>query len=304
MDTIIKIEGLVKTYGSWRIDAIDLEVEAGCITGLVGKNGAGKTTTIKGLLGLINPDAGRASILGVPVLDVENLGKVDSSQVRSVKQRVGFVPDTCPFLGDVTVKQVGNTGRFAYPNWNQRRFEELLAGFGLGIDKQVKGLSRGMGMKLSLAFALAHDPDLLILDEATAGLDPEARQEVLDMLTDFVSTGSRGVLLSSHITSDLDKAADRVVCIDGGRIVFDLPKEDICDMAGVVRCRRSELVLLAAKGVQAKVLTREFGADVLVKDRFAFHRDFGEMPVDRTDIETYMSFVMKGADLSEFEGEA
>ena len=159
-------------------------------------------------------------------------------------------------------------------------------------------MSRGMGMKLTLAFALSHNPELLVLDEATAGLDPIARDEVLDLLRDFMAEGDRGILMSTHITSDLEKIADEVVCVDAGRIVFTAPKDAITDEAGVARCRAADVTAILDVGFfapgEARILRHDYGYDVLAPDRFAFARAFPDIPVDKATIEDYMTLTLKG----------
>ena len=168
-------------------------------------------------------------------------------------------------------------------------------------------------MKLSLACALAHDPQVLILDEATAGLDPMARDEVLDMLREFVAVEDasdepcHAILMSSHITSDLDKIADEVVCIDEGRIVFACSKDEICDLMGVARCRAAEVELLLASPsapAELRVLHHDYGVDVLVPDRFEFARTFPQIPCDRVSIDDYMALMLKGSVLHPRAGAA
>lgn len=153
-------------------------------------------------------------------------------------------------------------------------------------------------MKLSLAFALAHRPDLLILDEATAGLDPLAREDILDMLRAFMEDEDHAVFMASHITSDLEKIADRVLCIDGGKLVFDLPKEAICDEAGIARCRVEQAEELAASTLFApgslRSLQGPYGVDVLVPDRFAFAKAYPAIPVDRATVDEYLALTLKG----------
>ena len=155
-----------------------------------------------------------------------------------------------------------------------------------------------MGMKLSLACALTHDPQVLILDEATAGLDPMARDEALDRLRDFVAEPGRAILMSSHITSDLERIADRIVCIDVGRVVFDLPKDVITDETGIARCRVADFERVAASGVvperELRYLRHDYGIDVLVPDRFAFAETFPDIPCDRMTIDDYMALTLKG----------
>ncbi len=221
-----------------------------------------------------------------------------SAALDALKARIGIVFDTCAFPSTARVKEVGAIGRAAYATWDEVRWNELLAAFKLTPKKKVSELSRGMGMKLTLAFALAHHPQLLVLDEATAGLDPLARDEVLDILRDFVAEGDRGILMSTHITSDLEKIADEIVCVDNGAIVFSAPKDAITDEAGVARCRAAEVEALLAGGVvtpgAARVLRHDYGVDVLVPDRFAVARAFPDLVVDKATIEDYMTLTLKG----------
>ncbi len=153
-------------------------------------------------------------------------------------------------------------------------------------------------MKLTLAFALAHGPELLVLDEATAGLDPMARDEVLDILRAFMNQPTHGILLSTHITSDLEKIADRVTCIDEGRIVFDLPKEAISDEAGVAHLRDGQLEAVRESNIipmdQIRMIRGSYGTDLLIPDRFAFARAFPDLIVEAATIEDYMTLTLKG----------
>ena len=162
----------------------------------------------------------------------------------------------------------------------------------------MKDLSRGMGMKLSLACALAHNPDLLVLDEATAGLDPMAREEALDTLRLYMGCESRGILMSSHITSDLEKIADYIVCIDAGRIVFSVEKDVITDLAGVAQCRAAEFDAIVDSGFFPRggmhYERNTYGITVLVPDRQSFAARFPQIVLERADIETYMSLMLKG----------
>ena len=289
MDYLIRVEDLEKRYGDFALQDVSLAVEPGSVVGFVGSNGAGKTTTLKAILGLIVPDGGVIELLGEPVAGPG--ARARAQVLDAVKARIGVVFDTCAFPATCRVADVGAIGRAAYPTWSRRRFEELCEAFGLAPKKTVKELSRGMGMKLTLAFALAHDPELLVLDEATAGLDPLARDEVLDILRDFMASGDRGILMSTHI-------ADEVVCIDAGHPVFSLPKDVICDEAGVARCRAGELEEVLGSGAlapgAARVLRHDYGVDVLVPDRFAFARAFPQVPVDKASIEDYMTLMLKG----------
>lgn len=291
MEYLVKIDNLEKRYDDFSLRALNLAVEPGAVVGFVGANGAGKTTTLKALLGIIEPDGGTVELFGERVT-------ANSSALDGLKARIGVVLDTCAFPGTCTVKAVGTIGRSAYSSWNADVYQELCQRFELAPKKKVSELSRGMGMKLTLAFALAHDPELLVLDEATAGLDPMAREEVLDLLRAFMEDGRHGILMSTHITSDLEKIADEVVCIDEGALVFDLPKDAIVDTAGVARCRASELETVLKSDYfgtgEAFFAQHGYHADLLVPDRFAFARAFPHIAVEHATIEDYMALRLRG----------
>mgnify|MGYP000281977194 CR=1 FL=1 len=189
---------------------------------------------------------------------------------------------------------MGRVHARAFDQWEQHTFDKLVREFGLPGNKQVKDLSRGMGMKLSLACALSHGARLLVLDEATAGLDPMARDEILDRLREFVAEPGRAVLMSSHITSDLERIADRVVGIDAGSIIFDMPREQITDVAGIAHCTAEQAQRILACVAGARAAKREFSCDVLVPNRFEFAEAFPEVPCDRASIDDYLHFILKG----------
>ena len=294
MTDLINARGITKHYdGTAVLSEVSLNVPSGCVTGFIGVNGAGKTTTIRALMGLMELDAGEVIAFGEPFGP-----SVDDACARRLKERIGVVFDTCPFIGDLPVKTAGTLMKASFSAWKQGRFEDLLDRFGLDPKKKIKDLSRGMGMKLQLACALAHDPDLLILDEATAGLDPMARDEILDLLRDFMSDENRGILISSHITTDLEKIADRIVCIDQGRIAFDVEKDEITDLAGVARCRAAEFEDVRTSGLvesgELKWMRQPMSIDVLVPDRFAFAKRFPNIACDRATIDDYMQLILKG----------
>ncbi len=289
---LIEARGLTKHYDGFSLEGVDLAVNEGEVVGFVGQNGAGKSTTIKALLGLIRVDGGEGSVLGTPS------DELTRASGAATKERVGVVFDTVSLPGHLRVADVGRIYASAFASWDAHRFSQLTRDLGLDPKKAVKDLSRGMGMKLSLACALAHDPQVLILDEATAGLDPMARDEALERLRDFVAQPGHAILMSSHITSDLERIADRIVCIDAGRIVFDLEKDAITDSAGVARCRVADLERIASSGMvpdsELRYLRHDYGIDVLVPDRFAFAEMFPDIPCDRMTIDDYMSLTLKG----------
>ena len=289
---LIEARGLTKHYDGFSLRSVDLTVGEGEVVGFVGKNGAGKSTTIKALLGLFPVDGGTSSVLGTPS---EELARPAGA---AVKERVGVVFDAISLPEHLRVADVGRIYGRAYATWDARRFARLTQELDLEPAKRVRELSRGMGMKLGLACALSHDARLLVLDEATAGLDPMARDEVLDRLRDFVAEPGRAILMSSHITSDLERVADRIVCIDAGRIVFDLPRDVITDEMGVARCRVADFEKVAASGLVPEAELRyrrhDYGIDLLVPDRFAFCRRFPEIACDRMTIDDYLTLTLKG----------
>ena len=313
---LFEINGAQRTLSdTFALNGINLRMQPGEIIGFVGANGAGKTTVIRALLGLLHLESGEIRLFGQPF----GANAPDTVQ-RELRGRIGVVFDTCPFPSELTVKQAVACVAPTYPQWDANAFDSLLRDFDIKPKTKVKNLSRGMSMKLQLACALSHGADLLILDEATAGLDPIARDEILDRLSNFAGDGTHGVLLSSHITSDLEHIADRVVGINAGTIIFNLPREEITDTVGVAHCTSEQakevLTVLGdlemeteGKGAGSsaetstsecfgvslpRVLQRAFSTDILVPDRFAFAQAFPDVTCDRTTIEEYLQFALKG----------
>lgn len=321
METILELSNVSRRISdAFALETVTLNVRPGEIVGFVGPNGAGKTTVIRAALGLLHLDAGEICLFGEPFG-----ANADPSAQRKLRARVGVVFDTCPFPADITVKQAAACIAPVFPRWSAHTFAALLDAFGLSPKAKIRDLSRGMGMKLQLACALSHDADLLILDEATAGLDPIARDQVLDRLREFAIEGQRGVLLSSHITSDLERVADRIVGINAGSIAFDVPREDITDRVGIAHCAVDQVKQVldtlsdpdggeeptspcapaarAAAHVDApaafaistpRAIRRAFCTDVLVADRFAFAEAFPEIPCDRANVDDYLQFALNG----------
>lgn len=291
MQKLLELKGVSRRVSDrFSLRDVTLAVEPGQIVGFVGANGAGKTTTIRAALGLIKLDAGELHLLGQRC-DANAPGETQ----RHLRSRIGLVLDTCPFPSTLKVGQVERLVGPAYPTWSCETFAGFIDRFGLDPKTKVKDLSRGMGMKLQLACALSHNAKLLVLDEATAGLDPMAREELLDELLAFVADGQHSVLLSSHITSDLDRTADRVICIDNGSIVFDLPREDITDRAGIAHCTQAQASELMACVEGARAAHHAYSVDVLVPNRREALEAFPEIPCDRATIDDYLRLIPKGA---------
>jgi len=221
----IEIKNLKKKYGQYGVEDVTFNVPTGYIMGFVGKNGAGKTTTIKSILNMIKRDSGEILLFGE-----DNLLKE-----ASVKKRIGVVMDSPFYEENWTLIQIGKALKPFYKYWDDAKFMEMLNKFQLDPNKTVKGLSRGMKMKIMIACALAHDPDLLILDEPTSGLDAVARDELLEVLRNFVASDNKTVLFSTHITSDLEKIADFIAFINDGKIVHTDTKDNLISKYVVVK---------------------------------------------------------------------
>lgn len=285
----MEVRGLTKEYKDFTLGPVDLTIEPGEIVGMVGANGAGKTTMMKCILGLAKASGGQMAIFGQPA---------PKGATAKMRDDMGIVLDTFNFPKEFKFKDFKFLMGNAYSNWDQAAFERYAKELGVDSFKNVESLSRGMGMKLSMAIALAHSPKLLLLDEATAGLDPMVRDDVLDMLRRYIVEHDAGVLLCTHITSDLEKIADRVICLNAGSVEFCVERDLITDIAGIARCRQVDLDALAEDGAfaewQPRIIREPYGISVLVPDRFDFTKRYPEIPCDRCSIEDYMRFALKG----------
>lgn len=287
--TLLEVKNLCKQRESFCLQDVALSVDEGEMVGLVGANGAGKTTLIKTVMGLVKPTSGQIKLFGQ-----------DATQglAPALKQDIGVVLDSCSFPDDYVLKDISILMKSAWANWDEAEYFALLKKFQLDENAKVKTLSRGMGMKVSLACTLAHKPKLLLLDEATAGLDPLARDELLESLRAYLNETGAGMLLATHITSDLEQFADKVVCLDGGKQVFSVCREEITDMAGIARCGEADLAAILESSLfqpgTVRVERRAYNLNVLVPDRFAFMKEFPDVACDHASIEEYMRLMMKG----------
>ena len=279
MKNTIEVKGLCKDYGDFKLDHVDLVVPGGTILGLIGENGAGKSTTIKCMLDLVRPDAGSISLLGM-----------DPEQA---KQDIGVVLDETNFHDMLKAPQVGKMLSKLYVNWDGRLFEGYLNKFGLPRDKKIKEYSRGMKMKLGIAAALSHRPKLLLLDEATGGLDPVVRNEILDEFMDFIQDEEHGVLISSHITSDLEKVADYVTYLHKGRVTLSGGKDELLESHGRLACARDELAQVDERFLVG-VRKSQFSCEALVRDRAEFARRYPQLRLDPVTLEDIMVFTVRG----------
>lgn len=225
MNAILEVNGLQKDFGTFGLHDISFTLPEGCITGFIGTNGAGKTTTIKTILGLVLMDAG----------SIKLFGKEMNHNERELKNRIGIVFDEGYFYEDLSLSEMKSIIAPAYSTWDESAFRTYMERFQLQPNQKISTLSKGMRMKFAIALALSHRADLLIMDEPTSGLDPLVRNEVMEILLEFMKEDGKGVLFSSHITSDLDKVADMLILINNGKIIFTEEKDSLLDAHGLVK---------------------------------------------------------------------
>ena len=254
MTNAIEVRGLCKEYGDFRLDRVDLTVPCGAIVGLIGENGAGKSTTLRAILNLIRPDGGTVKVFGRAVSEAE----------PDFKEDIGVVLDEASFHDPLKAPQVGRILSGAYRNWDQRCFDGYLDKFGLPRDKKIKDFSKGMRMKLSIATALSHHPRLLILDEATSGLDPVVRDEVMDIFNEFTRDENHAILISSHIVSDLEKICDYIAFLHKGKLILCEEKDRLKEEYGVLHCTAQDAAAIPASAIVGKRMS-PLGCELLVK---------------------------------------
>ena len=276
MEYTLKIDHLTKEFKSFTLKDVSLAIPGGTVLGLIGENGAGKSTLIKCLLGILHPTSG-----SIEVLEGEGL------------TGVGYVPDECPFDATLKISQVGKVCSGIFVGWEEERFAHYLKKFDLPAERKVKDLSRGMKMKLSIAAALAHRPKLLVLDEATSGLDPVVRDEILDEFLAFISDEEHAILISSHITSDLEKVADYITYLHRGQVVLSDAKDVILEDYGRLACSAQDLSQVDPEDL-IRVRRGSFQCEALVAGRSAFARKYPCLLVERVGLEDIMLFIGKG----------
>ena len=279
MKNKIEIKNLTKHYGGFTLDNVSFGVPCGSVVGLIGENGAGKSTIIKSLLGVINTDGGEILFDGVP------LGRLGKNQ----RQLTGVVLDDVSLPSAVNLRELNAVMKNIFSRWDEQTFFALTERFRLPRDKKTGEFSKGMKMKTAIAAALSHGAETLILDEPTSGLDPVARDEILDILYDFMQNSGHAVLISSHITSDLEKLCDYVVFIHGGKVAVSGEKDALLEEYAVYGGNISDLDPAAV----VRVRRRNYGADALVK-RSMIPPSFG---TEKTTLEDIMLFFVKGEKL-------
>ena len=249
----IEIKNLVKKFDSFTLGPIDLSIPKGTIVGYIGQNGAGKSTTIKLLLGLLKKDSGEIKILGY-----------DNPNSIELKDKIGVVFDELLVPEELTLVDLEKFCSRVYSKWNREFFYQLKKKFNLSEKQTIKNYSRGMRMKLSMAVALSHNAEILILDEATSGLDPIVREEILDLLLDFMQEENHTILISSHILSDLEKVADYIAFINDGKVLFVETKDELKENYGICTLSNEEVENLDEEAIIGRRV-HSFGQELLVK---------------------------------------
>lgn len=281
MDDALHISGLTKTYGDFVLDHVSFRVPSGSIVGLIGENGAGKSTTINAALGLIQKEDGQVSILGKDTLG------------NATKEQIGVVFDGSNYPEILSPRKISRIMKNIYRSWDERAYLDMLKRFSLPADKPLRQFSRGMKMKLSITAALSHQPKLLILDEATSGLDPIIRDDILDMLLAFVQDEEHSILISSHITSDLEKIADYIVFIHEGKVVFSRAKDELLERYGIMKCGAAQFDALDKADIVA-CRKMDYEWQVLVSDREALQRKYPKALIVPATIDEIMLLYVKG----------
>ncbi len=285
MDNILELHQVCKTFPrtNFTLDHVSFSIPYGSIMGFVGENGAGKTTTIGCVLNTVSKDSGTIKIFGKELADTDT----------ELKEKIGVVYDGDNFPAYWTAEQLSDVMQGLYANWDNDLFKKYLNDFRLLPNQKIKSYSRGMTMKLAVAAALSHHPQLLILDEATSGLDPIMRDDMLDVFLEFVQDENHSILLSSHITSDLEKIADYITFIHNGKLIMAASKNDLVYNFAVMRCKESQFLELDPGDILA-YRKRDYQIDVLVSNGNEIQRKYRNAVIDHVSVDEIMLLLVKG----------
>lgn len=283
MKNALEITNLTKHYSDFCLDHINFTVKKGSIMGFIGENGAGKSTAIKSILGVVHPEEGHISILGMTMKENE----------LAIKEQIGVVYDECHFHNSLTSKDINYIMSKIYSKWDEKTYLDFIDRFDLPDKKSIKEYSRGMKMKLSIAAALSHNPKLLILDEATSGLDPVIRNEILDVFYDFIQDEEHSILMSSHITNDLENIADYITFIHKGKIVFSDSKDNIMDNYAIIKCSKSDFPSIDSSDI-ISMRNNSYSYEILTGKKSAAKRKYNNLVIDTASLEDIMLFYGKG----------
>lgn len=283
-ENAIEIRNVTKKYDGFTLKNINFNVPKGSIMGFIGQNGAGKTTTIRSLLNIIPINEGEIKLLGLDHIKNE----------YEIKERISVVFDELPFHDIFNAGQMSKIFKGIYKNWNNETYLGYLDRFQLPRKKRIGQFSKGMKMKLQIACALSHGAELLVMDEATTGLDPVVRSEILDIFLEYLQDENHSILMSSHITSDLEKIADSVTFIDRGEILVSGYKDDILENHGIIKCSRSDYKDIEPSDFISARLN-DFGAEVMIADKQAISRKYPGLVIDSATLDDIMLYyVNKG----------
>lgn len=285
MNSTLILKNVNKEYekSNFAIKDISFLVPEGSIVGFIGENGAGKSTTMNCILNVIRRDSGTIEIFGREMTDED----ID------IRENIGVVYDSNNFPEYLTARQLADILGRIYSKWDDFYFGQFLRRFGLPESQKIKTYSRGMSMKLAIAVALSHDSKLLILDEATSGLDPIMRDEILDVLLEFVKQENHSILLSSHITSDLEKIADYIVFIHNGEIILSKTKDELIYEYGVIRCSENDFHNILSEDILSS-MKKDYQIDVLIKNRKLIEKKYKNLIVDSVSLDEIMLLLVKG----------
>lgn len=283
MENVIEVKGLRKKYKDFELKDINLSLQKGMIMGFIGENGAGKTTTIKAILNLINPTSGEIKIFGLD----------NKKEEEKIKEDIGVVLDDSFLSEYLNAEDINKIMKNIYKNWDEKLFFEYIEKFKLPRKQISKEFSSGMKMKLKIATAISHKPKLLILDEPTSGLDPVARNEILDIFQEFIENGENSILVSSHITSDLEHIADYITFINEGKIILSKERDELLEKYGLAKCSEEEFKTINSNDY-IKYKKNRYDYEVLVEDKNEFEKKYNISIVDRPSLEDIMLIYIKG----------
>lgn len=278
-ENAIEIRDLTVKYDGFTLDHINFDVAKGSIMGFIGQNGAGKTTTIKSMLNIIKRDEGSIKMLGLDNIKDE----------YAIKEQLSAVFDELPFDDQLNAKDLNFILRDVYREWDSNLYMGYLDRFGLPMKKKFGDFSKGMKMKLQIAAALSHNAKLLVMDEATTGLDPVVRNECLDIFLEYLQDENHSILMSSHITSDLEKVADSVTFINKGKILLTGYKDDVLDTHGVIKCKKSDYKEIEPTDIVSARIT-DYGAEIMVSDKAMCRNKYSGLALDNTTLEEIMLY--------------
>lgn len=283
MENILEVKNLSKKYKNFELRDINFELPKGMIMGFIGENGAGKTTTIKSILNIVNDYSGEIKVFG---LDVRKNDK-------EVKENIGVVLDDMFFPEILTPIDINTILKDVYTNWDSNLYFKYLEEFSLTKNSQIRTFSKGMRKKLEIATALSHHPKLLLLDEATSGLDPIARNEVIDIFQEFIQNEECSILLSTHITTDLEHIADYITFINDGEILLSKTKDELIEKYGIVKCSEVDFKKIDKKDF-IKYKKSKYGYEVLVENKKEFNEKYNISTIDKITLEDLMVLMIKG----------